>query len=49
MKNKKKALFSNEGKQIIDFRDAHFYSKHEYEDGYHQRIRDLDSDFELDI
>ena len=49
MKNKKKALFSNEGKQITDFRDAHFYSKHEYEGGYHQSIRDLDSNFILDI
>lgn len=49
IKDKKKALFSNEGKQITDFGDAHFYSKHEYEGGYHQRIRDLDSDFVLDI
>ena len=49
IKDKKKALFSNEGTQITDFRNAHFYSKHEYEGGYHNRIRDLDSDFVLDI
>ena len=49
IKDNKKALFSNEGKQITDFRKAHFYSKHEYEGGYHNRIRDLDSEFVIEI
>ena len=50
IKNKKKALFSNEGKQITDFVDAHFYSKNEWEgETYHNYIRDLDSDFVIEI
>lgn len=50
IKNNKKVLFSHEGKQLTDFRTAHFYSKVEHEGrNCFWRIRDLDSDFVIDI
>lgn len=50
IKDNKKALFSHEGKQITDFMNAHFYSKNEWEgQTYHNYIRDLDSNFVIEI
>lgn len=50
-KDKLTAILSPEGKLVSDFMKAHFYSNGDYEeDGqYHEYIRNLDSDFVMEI
>ena len=50
-KDKLTAILSPEGKLVSDFMKAHFYSNGDYEEDrqYHEYIRDLDSDFVMEI